>query len=80
MQTVDLLIEKKGLSLQEISQQSGLTVDRVEAIASGRWLPSPEERSALARVLEVPVDQVEWGHFMNPRNVRYRQHGLRENF
>ena len=38
MQTVDVLIEKKGLSLQEISQQSGLTIDRVEAIAAGRWL------------------------------------------
>jgi hypothetical protein len=28
----------------------------------------------------VGVDQISWGHTMNPRNVRYHRFGLKEDF
>ena len=80
MSTNEFLLEKSGLSIEEIAQRSGLTMERVEAIAMGRWLASPAERQKMAQAFGVPVEEISWGHTMNPRNVRYRRFGLRENF
>jgi transcriptional regulator with XRE-family HTH domain len=80
MKTVEHLVEQTGLSLAEISRRAGLPVDRVEAIVEGRWTPSPDERQQIAKAFGLPVDQISWGHSMNPRNIRYRRHGLQENF
>lgn len=80
MKTVDYLFEESGLSLEDVSRRCGLTVDRVAAIADGRWTPSPDERSRIAAVFGVAVGDISWGHSMNPRNIRYHRFGLRENF
>jgi transcriptional regulator with XRE-family HTH domain len=80
MCTIEFLLEKTGLSIEEIAQRSGLTMARVEAIAMGRWLASPHEREKMAQAFGVPVEDISWGHTMNPRNVRYRRFGLKENF
>ena len=80
MTTIDLLIERRQLSLADLANRSNISEERVEAIALGRWLPSPNERSALAAALETTVEDIQWGHFMNPRNIRYRQYGLKEIF
>jgi transcriptional regulator with XRE-family HTH domain len=80
MQTIERLIETTGIALEQIASKSGLSVDRVEAIAEGRWTPSPDERARIATAFGVDVKEVSWGHSMNPRNVRYRRFGLRENF
>jgi transcriptional regulator with XRE-family HTH domain len=80
MATIEFLLEKTGLSIEEIAQRSGLTMARVEAIAMGRWLASPSEREKMAQAFGVPVEEISWGHTMNPRNVRYRRFGLKENF
>ncbi len=80
MKSIDMLIEQTGYTLEEIADRSGLTVDRIEAIAVGRWTPSPEERTKVATAFNVAVDQISWGHTMDPRNVRYRQYGLKEDF
>ena len=80
MTTIDLLIERRQLSLADLANRSNISEERVEAIALGRWLPSPSERSALAAALETTVEDIQWGHFMNPRNIRYRQYGLKEIF
>jgi hypothetical protein len=34
----------------------------VEAIAAGRYTPSPEQRRALAAGLGVGPDEIAWGH------------------
>lgn len=80
MNTIERLLEDRDLSLDELAARAQLPPDRVAAIADGRWTPSPEDRQALATALGVSVDEVSWGHSMNPRNIRYRRFGLRENF
>jgi hypothetical protein len=80
MKTVDVLLEERDMALDELAQAAGLTMERAEAIADGRWTPSPEERERIARAFNLDVTQISWGHTMNPRNVRYRRFGLKENF
>jgi transcriptional regulator with XRE-family HTH domain len=80
MKTIEFLLEQAGLSIDEIAERSLLPPERVAAIALGRWTPSPEERVAIAGALGVGVEEVSWGHSMNPRNIRYHRFGLKENF
>jgi transcriptional regulator with XRE-family HTH domain len=80
MRTVEHLLEQTGLSVDEIADLAKLPVERVMAIAEGRWTPSPDDRERLAAAFGLPVTEISWGHTMNPRNIRYRRHGLKENF
>ena len=80
MTTIERLIETTGVPLDEIALRSGLSAQRVRAIAEGRWTPSPQERASIAAAFGVNVDEISWGHSMNPRNVRYRRFGLKEDF
>ena len=80
MKTVEHLFEETGWVVEEVAERAGLSVERVAAIAEGRWTPSPEERERIASAFGVPVANISWGHSMNPRNIRYRRHGLKENF
>ncbi|MDA1014957.1 MAG: helix-turn-helix transcriptional regulator [Planctomycetota bacterium] len=78
--TVDLLFDEQQLTVEDVAEKSGLDAKRVEAIATGRWTPSPTERSRMAAALGVTTDAISWGHTMDPRNIRYRQYGLKEDF
>jgi len=80
MKTVDVLLEEQRLSIEELAQKSSLPVERAAAIVDGRWLPGPAERRQISAALGVGVDQISWGHTMNPRNVRYHRFGLKEDF
>lgn len=80
MKTVDVLLEEAGLWIEDIAERSNLPPERIEAIALGRWTPSPDERTRIAQAFSVPVDEISWGHTMDPRNVRYRRFGLSEDF
>jgi transcriptional regulator with XRE-family HTH domain len=80
MKTLDLLFDETNLTFNDIAEKAGLPLKRLEAIALGRWTPSPDDRLRIARAFEVPVDEIIWGHTMDPRNIRYRQFGLKENF
>lgn len=80
MKTVEFLLEMTGVSLVELAARSGLRLARIEAIADGRWTPSPVERGRVAAAFDVPVEEISWGHTMNPRNVRYRRFGLKDSF
>ena len=80
MRTVEHLFEETRFAIEDVAERSGLPVERVAAIAEGRWTPSPEERQSIAAAFGVPVAEISFGHSMNPRNIRYRRHGLRENF
>lgn len=80
LKTIDLLFEETGLTVEDLAERTGLSAERVAAIALGRWTPSPAERLRLAQAFGVAVDDISWGHTMDPRNIRYRRLGLRENF
>ena len=80
MKTVDLLLAESGLTINDVAERANLTLARVEAIATGRWTPSPEERRRIAEALGVQVADVSWGHTMHALNIRYRQFGLKEYF
>jgi transcriptional regulator with XRE-family HTH domain len=80
MRTVEHLLEERGLAIDELADRAGIDSERVAAVADGRWTPSPRERQRIAAALSLSVDEISWGHTMNPRNVRYRRNGLKENF
>ena len=80
MKTIDLLFEETGLTIEEIAKRTQLSAERIEAIAVGRWTPSPDERQRLAAAFGISIEDVSWGHTMAPRVVRYHRFGLREGF
>ena len=80
MKTVDVLFEETGQTVEDIAEVTGLEFSRVEAIALGRWTPSPKERAKIAEAFGTSLEEVSWGHTMDPRNIRYRRFGLKEDF
>ena len=80
MRTVEHLIEQTGMMYREIAERAELDIERVAAIAEGRWTPSPEERAKIAQAFDVPVEEISFGHTMNPRNIRYGRFGFKELF
>ena len=79
MPTLEYFFEKTDLTIEDIAERAGLPLNRVEAIILGRWTPSPQERKKVADAFGVSVEEVSWGHSMDPRNVRYRRFGLDTN-
>ncbi len=77
---IDQAFEQAEMSFEELARRTGLPKERLEAIVSGRWLPSPADRESVAGVLGHLPDQISWGHTMAPRNVRYHRFGLNEDF
>jgi len=80
VKTIDLLFEESGLTLEDIAERAQLSIERVEAIAVGRWTPGPDDRRRIAAAFGISVDEISWGHTMDPRNIRYHRFGLKENF
>lgn len=80
LRTVEFMFEETGLTIEDIAERTDLPVDRVVAIVVGRWTPSPAERAKVAEAFNVSVDEVSWGHTMDPRNIRYRRFGMKEDF
>ena len=76
--TVDLLLDQQQMTVDDLSEQTGLPLNRTEAIALGRWTPAPAERKKIAAAIGVEIETISWGHTLDPRNVRYRQFGLQE--
>ena len=80
MPTLDYILEQKKKTPADIARATGLDAKRVEAIVDGRWTPSPQERRLIALALEVPLEQIAFGHNMNARNIRFHRFGLKEDF
>jgi transcriptional regulator with XRE-family HTH domain len=53
---------KRGLTAEELEAKTGLDSQRLQAILLGRWTPSPTERQKVAAALEVPIEEIAWGH------------------
>jgi transcriptional regulator with XRE-family HTH domain len=56
------LCQEHRITINALAEQSGLDPSRAAAIAEGRWTPSPTERSRVAAVFGVAVDEIAWGH------------------
>lgn len=54
---------ERGLTIAQLVDASSLEKHVVEAIAQGRYTPSPEQRRRIAAVLDVEADQIAWGHY-----------------
>jgi transcriptional regulator with XRE-family HTH domain len=59
----------RGVGVPELVEASGVDERVVEAIAHGRYTPSPEQRQRLAAVLGVGVDEIAWGHVTEVSHV-----------
>ena len=55
-------VADRGVRLADLVAASALDRRVVEAIAAGRYTPSPEQRRSLAAALGVGPDEVAWGH------------------
>jgi hypothetical protein len=62
LHTVAELCVQFRLGLADLAEKAGLEEKRVQAIAEGRWLPSPSERDRIAGVFKLERDQIVWGH------------------
>jgi hypothetical protein len=51
-----------GIDSKQLAAKAGLEQRRVQAIADGRWTPSPAERDRIAAVFGLTRDQIAWGH------------------
>ena len=60
--TIADLCRQQEITLEQMTERSGLATDRVQAIYLGRWTPSPTERKRIADVLGVSTDEISWGH------------------
>ena len=56
------LCARERISLEQLAEQTGLDLGRVQAIYLARWTPSPAERQKIADVLGVSRDDIAWGH------------------
>ena len=59
---IQAICKQKNITLLELADRSGLDLPKTRAIFLGRWTPSPVERSKIAAALELPVDEIAWGH------------------
>jgi ribosome-binding protein aMBF1 (putative translation factor) len=69
VKTVAEWMAQRGLGLAELVAASGLDARVVEAIAQGRYTPSPQQRQRLAAALGVQTDEVAWGHLAQVEHV-----------
>jgi ribosome-binding protein aMBF1 (putative translation factor) len=68
--TVSEWLATNGWTAAELVATSGLDRRVVEAIAAGRYTPSPEQRRALAASLRVDVDEIAWGHAAGVQHIQ----------
>jgi transcriptional regulator with XRE-family HTH domain len=60
--SVQEICVERAITVEQLVERSGLEPGRIDAILLSRWTPSPEERRRIAAVLDVPVDEIAWGH------------------
>lgn len=56
------LCKEKSISILEIADLSGLDLPKLRAIFMNRWTPSPSEREKISNAIDVPKEDIAWGH------------------
>jgi hypothetical protein len=67
--TVAEWMAERDIGLAGLVEASALDECVVEAIACGRYTPSPEQRRRLADALGVAPEQIAWGHVAQVEHV-----------
>ena len=80
MRTLDYILEKRAITIVQLAELSSLDQGRVEAITVGRWTASPRERQHIVEALNLTVEDIIWGHYMEPRVQEYHRVGLEKDF
>jgi transcriptional regulator with XRE-family HTH domain len=60
---------ERGVDLSELADAASLDRRVVEAIARGRYTPSPVQRQRLSAALEISPEQVAWGHLSHVEHI-----------
>jgi ribosome-binding protein aMBF1 (putative translation factor) len=55
-------VSARGVSLNALAESAGVELHIVQAIAEGRYTPSPEQRAVLATALGISTAEIAWGH------------------
>jgi hypothetical protein len=55
-------LQFRGWQVGELVEATGLDHRVVEAMAAGRYTPSPAQRQRVASALQVDASQIAWGH------------------
>jgi hypothetical protein len=69
VKTITEWLAERHMGLAELVEASMLDDRVVEAIANGRYTPSPEQRRRLATALGVSPEQVAWGHLAQVEHI-----------
>jgi transcriptional regulator with XRE-family HTH domain len=56
------LCKQHEITIDQLIEQTGLSADRVMAIAIGRWTPSSHDRKKIADVFGLAPGDIAWGH------------------
>jgi len=56
------ICRQHDMNVEELSEQPGISHDRIMAIVLGRWTPSPTERTRIAAVSAIDPNFISWGH------------------
>jgi transcriptional regulator with XRE-family HTH domain len=62
MKALSRCMEEVGMTFEELVAAAGLEAKLVQAIVSGNYTPSPNQRQRLAAALGVEIDEIAWGH------------------
>jgi hypothetical protein len=60
--TLTAWLSERGMTLPELIDATAMDRRVVEAIAHGRYTPSPEQRERLAAALGLTPGDIQWGH------------------
>ncbi len=62
LKSVQELCTEHGIDTRQLAERAGLDERRVQAIAEGRWTPSPAERDRVAAAFGLTREEIAWGH------------------
>jgi transcriptional regulator with XRE-family HTH domain len=69
VRSVQEICLERGIDARRLSELAGVDGQRVAGILLGQWMPSPEERDAIAGAVGRTRDQIAWGHTTPARPI-----------
>jgi len=70
MKPIAHYLEQKGLGVDDLVKTAGLDAKVVQAIVSGNYTASPEQRQRLAAALGVATEDISWDHSVEVQYLR----------